>query len=122
MNPLTASEVLFLHAQVAAHLDQARGVANVPALAAALNEAAETPPGAGLFDRAASLAAALAHHQPFRSANLALAAAAAGLFLRQYDLDLQLDPADAPTFRALLRAGDPGTLADWLRVHTAPLP
>ena len=121
MTPLTASEILFLHAQLAAHLGQPRGVADVAALAA-LREAADTPPGAGLFDRAATLAGALAHHQPVRAANLALAAAAAGLFLRQYDLDLQIDPADAPALRALLGAGDPIPLADWLRAHTAPLP
>jgi prophage maintenance system killer protein len=122
MNGLTASQILFLHAQVAAQLGQPRGVAAIPALAAALREAAATAPGVGLFDRAALLAAALARHRPFHAANLALAAAAAGLFLRQYDLDLQLDPADAPALRALFRTDDPASLADWLRAHTVPLP
>jgi prophage maintenance system killer protein len=122
LNGLTASQILFLHAQVAAQLGQPRGVAAVPALAAALRAAGDTTPGAGLFDRAAVLAVALARHKPFHSANLALAASAAGLLLRQYDLDLQLDPADAPALRALFRADDPASLADWLRAHTVPLP
>jgi prophage maintenance system killer protein len=115
-----ASRLLFLHAQLAAALGAPRGVADVPALAAARADAATA--SGDLFEQAAALANALAHHRPFYAANLALAAAAAGLFLRDYDLDLQLTAADAPALGALLRADAPPALADWLRAHTAPRP
>jgi prophage maintenance system killer protein len=122
MDPLTASQILFLHAQLAARAGLPRGVADARALAAALAEAADPAPGAGLFERAAGLAAALARHRPFHAANHAFAAAAAGMLLRQFGLDLQLASAEMPALRALLAAGDSSPLAGWLRAHTVPLP
>jgi prophage maintenance system killer protein len=120
MTPLRASQFLFLHAQVATALGLPRGVADGAALAAALDAA--TAASGDLFEQAAARALALARQRPFHAANRALAAAAAGLFLREYDLDLQLTPADAPALRDLLRAGAPPALAAWLRAHTVPRP
>src|SRR5947207_6292549 len=120
MTPLRTSQLLFLHAQLAAALGGRRGVDDVAALAAALADAARA--GGDLFERAAALADALAQRQPFHAANLALAAAAAGLFLRAYDLDVQLGAPDAPALRGLLVAGDRAALATWLRAHTVPRP
>jgi prophage maintenance system killer protein len=118
---LGSSEVLFLHAQLAQHLGQPRGVADVTALAAALAEVEAAVP-ADLFELAATLAGTLAHRRPFAAANLALAAAAAGLLLRQYDLDVRLDAAEMPALRPLLAADDRAALATWLRAHAEPLP
>src|SRR5581483_7422881 len=115
-----ASQLLFLHARLAAALGVPPGVADVGALAAALQDAAAT--GSDLFEQAAALAAALARRHPFYAANLALAAAAAGLFLRAYDLELQLTVSDAPALRAHLTAGDRAVLAAWLRARTTPRP
>ncbi|HLH25683.1 MAG TPA: hypothetical protein VK066_24460 [Chloroflexota bacterium] len=119
MTPLRPSRLLFLHARLAAALGVPPGVADTAALAAALAAAAE---GGDLFEQAAALADALARYRPFHAANLPLALAAAGLFLRDYDLDCQLAAADAPALHALLRAGDRAALAAWLRARTVPLP
>jgi prophage maintenance system killer protein len=116
---LAASQVLFLHARLCDQLRMPRGVRDVGALGRAL-DTADARSG-DLFERAAALAAALARHQPFFAANLALAAAAAGLLLRTYDLDLRLDPVDVPGLRLLLDGDDHSALVDWLRSHTAPL-
>src|SRR4051794_20610925 len=120
MSVATPGQLCFLHAQVAASLGVRRGVADPEALAAALQEANAAT--GGLFERAAALASALASRRPFHAASLALAAAAAGLFLRGYDLDLQLGAEEAPTLRGLMLADDRASLAEWLRAHTAPLP
>jgi prophage maintenance system killer protein len=120
MIPPRASRLLFLHARLATALGLPCGVVDVPALAAAL-DAATTASG-DLFEQAADLMTAFACQRPFHAANLPFAAAAAALFLREYDLDLQLTPADAPTLRDLLRADDPTPLAAWLRAHTVPRP
>ena len=120
MRALGASEVLYLHAQLAAHLGQPRGVADVRRLAEALAEVDATAPTADLFELAATLAVALAQQRPFVAANLPLAAAAAGLLLRQYDLDLRLDAAEMPALLPLLATGDRAALATWLRERTAP--
>ena len=117
-----ASRLLYLHAQVATCLGVPRGVADGAALAAALRDAGSWAACGDLFERAAALAAALARRRPFVAANLALAAAAAGLFLRGYDLDLQLDAAATPALRALIASGDRAALAAWLRAHTGPRP
>ena len=122
MRALTPTQILFLHAQLADRLGQTRGVADPAALAAAL-AAVEAAAGAvGLFELAATLAGSLAARHPFHGANLALAAAAAALLLRQYDLDLHLDPAEMPALGALLAADDRPALESWLRSHTAPRP
>ena len=115
MTPLRPSRLLFLHARLAAALGVPPGVADTAALAAAAE-------GGDLFEQAAALADALARYRPFHAANLPLALAAAGLFLRDYDLDCQLAAADAPALHALLRAGDRAALAAWLRARTVPLP
>jgi prophage maintenance system killer protein len=120
MTPLPPSQLLYLHARLATTLGVPAGVADLAALRAALATAAAAD--GDLFEQAAALADALARGRPFRAANLAGAAAAAGLFLRAYDLDLQLAAADAPTLRALLTAGDPAALTAWLRAHTVPRP
>ena len=122
MQTLSASQVLFLHAQLARYLGAPRGVADTAALAAALAQVDTSAPAAGLFDMVAILASALARHRPFAAANHALAAAAAGLLLRHYDLDLRLDPADMPALAALLTSDERDALADWLRARTQPLP
>ena len=113
------SQLLFLHARLAAALGVPRGVADSAALAAAL--AAAESEGGDLFEQAAALATAFARGRPFHAANLAFAAAATALFLRDYDLDLQL-AADAPALRDLLLGSDPAPLAAWLRAHTVPRP
>src|SRR4051794_23607130 len=120
MTPLPPSQLLFLHARLATALGVPPGVADLDALRAALATGASA--GGDLFEQAAALADALARHRPFHAANLACAAAAAGLFLHAYDLDLQLAAAEAPALRALLVAGDPAPLATWLRAHTVPRP
>jgi prophage maintenance system killer protein len=122
MEALRAAEVLWLHGAVAARLGERRGVADVAALATALREAVEAGAGGGLFELAAGYAGALAQYRPFHAGNLAVAAAAAGLLLRRYDLALDLTPTAMPELRALLIAGDREALADWLREHTVPLP
>ena len=122
MKALTPTRVLFLHAQLADRLGQTRVVADPAALAAALAAVEATAPAAGLFELAATLAGSLAARHPFHGANLALAAAAAALLLRQYDLDLHLDPAEMPALGALLAADDRPALESWLRSHTAPRP
>jgi hypothetical protein len=120
MTARRASQLLFLHARLATALGLPRGVADVPALAAALDEAVTD--GGDLFEQAAAVAAAFARRRPFHAANLAFAAAAAGLLLREYDLDLRLAAADAPALRELLLGGDHAALAAWLRAHTVPRP
>jgi prophage maintenance system killer protein len=120
MTALRASQLLFLHARLATALGVPRGVVDAAALSDALADAAAA--SGDLFEQAAAWADTLARRRPFRAANLALAAAAAGLFLREYDLDLQFGAADAPTLRGLLAAGDRAALAAWLRAHTVPRP
>ena len=122
MRALTPTQVLFLHAQLADRLGQTRGVADPTALTAALAAVDAAAPTAGLFELAATVAGGLAARHPFHAANLALAAAAAALLLRQNDLDLQLDPAEMPALGTLLAADDRPALESWLRSHTAPRP
>jgi prophage maintenance system killer protein len=119
---LKASEVLLLHAALATHLCQPRGIAEPRALVAALDEVEAATAGADLLTRAATLATALARHQPFRAGNRAVGLAAALLLLRRYDLHVRLEPADLPTLRALLASGDAVALASWLRTHLAASP
>jgi prophage maintenance system killer protein len=119
---LSPSHLLFLHAQLATALGKPRGVANPAALSTALAHVQSLPDGLDLFEIAAALATSLARAHPFHAANLPLAAAAAGIFLRDYDLDLRLDPTSAPDLANLLSTDDPAPLASWLRQHTLPLP
>jgi prophage maintenance system killer protein len=121
VKPLSPAHLLFLHAQLATTLGKSRGVADVEVLRAALASVESLPDGADLFEIAAALAGALARARPFHAANLAVAAAAAGLFLREYDLDLRLDAPSAPDLVALLSADDPDSLIAWLRQRTLPL-
>ena len=118
MTDLAASRLLFLHAWLCDRLRLPRGVRDVGALRDAL--AAADARSGDLFERAAALAAALAHHQPFTAANLVLAAAAAWLLLRTYDLDLRLEPIDIPELRRLLTGDDDPALVAWLRSRTVP--
>jgi prophage maintenance system killer protein len=115
---LAASQVLFLHARLCDWLREPRGMREVGALRRAL-DAADAVSG-DLFERAAALAVALARHQPFVAANLALSAAAAGVLLRTYDLDLRLEPTDTPELRRLLSGDDHAALVAWLRSRTLP--
>ncbi|HEY7064704.1 MAG TPA: hypothetical protein VII06_24740 [Chloroflexota bacterium] len=120
MTPLAAGRLLFLHARLAATLGLRSGVADTAALGAALQDGGASIETGDLFERAAALADALARHRPFRAANLALAAAAACLLLREFDLDVQVDAAAAPALRSLLAGDDRAALVAWLRSHTAP--
>ncbi len=118
MTDLAASQVLFLHARLCDRLRQPRGVRDVGALRRALDASQAT--SGDLFERAAALAAAFARYQPFAAANLPLAAAAAGLLLHTYDLDLRLQTTDMPGLHVLLTGNARAALVAWLRDHTEP--
>jgi prophage maintenance system killer protein len=118
--PRTA-DLLFLHARVAATLGQPAGVRDVERLRAGL-AAAQAATGGDLFGQAAALALALYTARAFMAANTAHAVASAALLLREYDLGLDLPADDLPALREALARGDEGTLADWLRAHSGPLP
>lgn len=113
------TDLLWLHARLADLVGRGAGVGDLAALVAAWPAIASAE--GDLFGRTASVALALDGGRPFVGANRALAAAAAGLLLRAYDLDLALTVADMPSLGALLDARDASALMDWLRARTRPL-
>ncbi|MBX5491812.1 MAG: hypothetical protein IRZ14_11705 [Chloroflexi bacterium] len=115
MEGVSAAELLYLHARLAARLGCPAGVASTDALRAALAQAGRDT--GGLFERAAALAIALIRERPFRAANEALALAAAALLLRRYGLDVALVPGQMAGLAALLLRGEVAELANWLRVR-----
>jgi prophage maintenance system killer protein len=117
-----ARDLLFLHARLAETLGTARGLADPGRLRTALTTIEGLSPAANLFERAATSARALDAARPFHAANRALAIAAAAMFLRTYELDVQLVPAEMPTLANALTAPDADALVVWLRAHTVPLP
>jgi len=121
LSDLSARDLLALHALVARYLGVSPGVADPAALRLALVAPDQVAAG-DLFERAAALAQAIVQARPFRAANVAQAAAAAALYLRAYDLELQLTTGESDALRDFLRGADRLALAAWLRAHTEPLP
>ena len=115
-----AGDLLFLHARLAAHLRRPRGVADTSALRDTLEEVERSQQVDDLFEQAATLATALVRRMPFNAANAPLAVAAAVIWLREYDLAVDLPITEMDTVRRLLSPGDRAELAVWLRAHTWP--
>ena len=115
------AQLLWLHARLQDALDGTPGVADADALMAAWSDIASAQHG-DIFGRAATSACALSASRPFVAGNHAAAVVLAGVLLREFDLDLQLDVAAMPHLAELLRAGHVAPLADWLRAHTVPFP
>jgi len=116
---LGAPELLWLHARLAALLETPAGIVDLQTLHHALGAAARCE--SDLFAGAAALGQGVVKARAFQGGNLPMGAAAAGLLLRRYDLDLQLATADMPALRALLVGAATEPLATWLRAHTVPL-